>query len=251
MCSDPAMTSAAAAKALARPGAELLVPAHRELELRAVRLDGEWHSGRGADRRSEEDVVREEEVGRQVLAHGGGVPFDEVLPLRGSEVLEVAGLHVLVAVEHEDRERPVEQRPDDRGAAEVVLLRMGLLAEDDDLVAEPSPRPRERPRIDVRPRPAQEVAVPNENLHAWKILTHRWSSGRSEATAGHSSSSSSGTRTASSRSRRERSARRTRRPTRSRRPLSGPGSACLAFAAARSSRRGSTASASMRPTTSG
>ena len=69
------------AKALARPGAELLVPAHRELELRAVRLDGERHARRGADGRSEEDVVREEEIGGQVLAHGGRVPLDEVLAL--------------------------------------------------------------------------------------------------------------------------------------------------------------------------
>ena len=81
MCSDPAMNLGRSAKALARPGAELLVPAHRELELRAVRLDGERHSGRGADRRPEEDVVREEEIGRQVLAHGGRVPLDEVIPL--------------------------------------------------------------------------------------------------------------------------------------------------------------------------
>ena len=196
-------------------------------------------------------MVREEEIGGQVLPHGGRVLLDEVIPLGPAQVLEVAGLHVLVAVEHEDRKRPVERRPDDRGAAEVVLLRIGLLAEDDDLVAEPAPRPRERPRVDVRPRPAQEVAVPDENLHAWKILTHRWSSGRGEATAGRSSSSSSDTRTASSRSRRERSARRTRRPTPSRRPLSGPGSGFRAFAAARSSRRGSTGSASTRPTTSG
>src|SRR4051794_33392162 len=89
-------------QALARPGAELLVPAHRELEFRSVRLDGEGHARCGADRRTEEDVVREQEIGRQVLPHDGRVLRDEAVAFGPAQVLEVAGLHVRVAVEHED-----------------------------------------------------------------------------------------------------------------------------------------------------
>ena len=152
---------------LARPGRELLASPDRELELRAVRLDHERHPDRHADRRSEEHVVQEEEVGRQVLAHDGGVPLDEVAALGLGEVLQRAGLEVLVTVEDEDGERPAGQvGPDDPRAPEVVALGMRLLAEDDHLVPETSPGPGERARVDVRAGPAQEVAVPEEDLHA-------------------------------------------------------------------------------------
>jgi hypothetical protein len=63
-----------------------------------VSLDGERHAGRGADGRAKEDVVGEEEIRRQVLPHGGRVLLDEVLPLGTAQILQVAGLHVLVAV---------------------------------------------------------------------------------------------------------------------------------------------------------
>ena len=45
------------------------------------------------------------------------------------------------------------------------LLGAGLLRENDDLVPETAPRAREGARVHVRARPAQEVAVPDENLH--------------------------------------------------------------------------------------
>jgi hypothetical protein len=116
-------------------------------------------------------VVDEQVIGRKVLADGGGVALDESLPLRQREILEITGLEILVAVEHKNGERAVDVRSYDGGAAEVESLGVRLLAEDDDLVANATPRACERSRVDVRAGAAQEVAVPEENLHAWMILT--------------------------------------------------------------------------------
>ena len=80
-------------------------------------------------------------------------------------VLDELDLVALVAVEHEDRQQPADVRPHRRGAAEVVEPRLGLLAEDGDLVPRPRPLPRQRPRVDVRARAAEEVAVPEQDLH--------------------------------------------------------------------------------------
>jgi hypothetical protein len=111
-------------------------------------------------------VVRDEKVGREVLAHGGRVLLDEAAPLLPREILQVPSFEILVTVEHEHGQRTaLEVGTDDARAPEVVQLRVRLLAEHHDLVAEPAPRPRERPRVDVRPRAAQEVAVPKENPH--------------------------------------------------------------------------------------
>ncbi len=68
---------------------ELLVPADRELELGAVRLDPERHRPtRCPDRRPEEHVVHEDDVGGKVLAQGGRVRLDEAVPLGPAEVLD-------------------------------------------------------------------------------------------------------------------------------------------------------------------
>lgn len=149
---------------LAGTGGELLVSPQRELELRAVSLDGERHAARQADRASREDVIHEQEVGRELGPNGRGVRLDVRLALLAREILEVAGLEVLVVVEDEDRQRPGKPRADDARAAEVEPLAVGLLAEDDDLMASPRPFARERARVDVRAGAAQEVAVPEENL---------------------------------------------------------------------------------------
>src|SRR4051812_12895259 len=235
----------------ASPGAQLVVSPHGELELGSVRLDGEGHPDRCPHGRSQEHMVGEEEARREMLPHRRRVLIDEALPFPRRQVGQPACFHVLVAVEDEDGQRPLDSRPDGLGPAEVEAFRMWILAEDDDVMAELTPGLREGAGIDVRPRSAQEVAVPEENLHPWKILTHRSSPGRAEATAGRSSSSSSGTSTGSSRSPPALSARWTRPPMQSRRPSSEPGSDCPASAAGRSSPRGSTASRSMPPTISG
>ena len=142
--------------------------ADRELELRAVRLDDEGHPDRGADRRSEEHVVHEEEVRRQVRADGGGVSLDELVPLLRRA--DPGGSAPRDRRSGRGR-RPAAARRRDRAGRPRAPPRSkrsgcGSWREDDDLVPEPRPGPRERARVDVRARPAQEVAVPEENLHA-------------------------------------------------------------------------------------
>ena len=51
------------------PRLQLLVAPHRVLELGPVRLDREARAACGADRPAEQDVVGEDEVGRQLGAH--------------------------------------------------------------------------------------------------------------------------------------------------------------------------------------
>ena len=139
------------AASVSRPQAlELRVPAHRVLELRAVRLDREARPRSAPDGRPEQHVVREDEVGRQVLAQRRGVRLDVAVALGLREVLQQPRLEPLVPVEHE---RPAAARraraarpPRRRGRT----LRMRLLAEDDDVVARAAPLARERPRVDVR-----------------------------------------------------------------------------------------------------
>ena len=60
------------------PRRQARVAAHRVLELGAVRLDRVARAGRGPDGAAEEDVVAEDEVGRQQLADRGGVALDPV-----------------------------------------------------------------------------------------------------------------------------------------------------------------------------
>ena len=145
------------------PGGQRLVPAHRVLELGAVRLDRIAGAGCCTDRPAEEDVVAEDEVGRQLLAHGGRVALDPVVELGPRAVLHELDLVALVAVEHEDGQQPADVRPDCARPTEVVLLGVRLLGEDDDIVACARPLLRERPRVDVRAGAPEEVPVPEED----------------------------------------------------------------------------------------
>ena len=69
MWSEPTKTALGAAERRRPQLLELGIAAHRVLELRAVRLDGERRTGRRRHRPAHHDVVREDEVGRQALAH--------------------------------------------------------------------------------------------------------------------------------------------------------------------------------------
>ena len=88
---------------LRSPARELLAPAHRILELRAVRLHGVARTRRRSDGSAEQDMVREDDVGRQQLAQRGGVRIDVARALLRGEVLQQLRLEPLVAVEHEYR----------------------------------------------------------------------------------------------------------------------------------------------------
>ena len=75
-------------------------------------------------------------------------------------------LEPLVVVEHEHGQQAAGKLGhDDRRAADVVALRVPLLADDRHVVAEAAPLARERPRVDVRAGAAQEVAVPENDPH--------------------------------------------------------------------------------------
>ena len=103
----------------------------------------------------------------QQLAQRRGVRLDVARALVRREVLEQPRLEPLVAVEHEHRQEPARQLgPHDLRAREVVVLRARLLADDRHVVPGAAPLPRERPRVDVRPGPAEQVPVPEEDPHA-------------------------------------------------------------------------------------
>ena len=150
---------------LTPPRRQLGVPAHGVLQLRAVRLHRERHADGGADRRTEQHVVGEDQVGGKMLAHGRGVQPDVALALRSAEGLQQLRLEPFVTVEHEDGQQPADVRPHHARAADVVCLRLRLLAEDDDVVSCAAPLARERTRVDVRSRPAEQVAVPEQDAH--------------------------------------------------------------------------------------
>ena len=166
MCCEPTKTASARGQDLAPPRLELGPPAHRVLELGAVRLDAEALAESGADRTAHQHVVREHEVGRKELAERPDVRLDIRAPLLGGEVLEQPRLEPLVAVEHEHRQEPVRQlRPDDARPAQVVAARVALLADDRHVVPGEAPLARQRARVDVRARAAEQIAVPEQNPH--------------------------------------------------------------------------------------
>ena len=151
---------------LGPPAFELGTAAHRVLELGAVRLDAERRAGCGADRPAHQHVVREHEVGGQELAERRSVRIDVRGLLGGSEVLQELRLEPYVAVHHERRQQTAGQLDvDDLCALQVVLLGRALLADDDNVVPGAGPLAGERARVDVRPRAAEQVPVPEEDPH--------------------------------------------------------------------------------------
>ena len=148
------------------PAFELGPAAHRVLELRAVRLDAERRARCRTHRRAHQHVVREDEVGGQQLAHCGGVRFDVCGTLVRREVLEELRCEARVAVHDEHRQKAAgELDVHHPRTGQVVLLRRALLADDHDVVPGAAPLSRECARVDVRPRPAEQVPVPEHDSH--------------------------------------------------------------------------------------
>ncbi len=170
MCSVPATTMQQRSRDSLPHRQSSSFPSIEKVELGAVHLDAERLPGRSADRPAEDQVVREDHVGREVVADRRGVGVDEALALLPRDVLHPSRLEILVAIDDEDRQEPADLRSDEGGAAEVVPLRVRILGEDGDLVPEPRPRSRERARVDIRARSTKEVAMPEENLHAWMMI---------------------------------------------------------------------------------
>src|SRR5205085_56308 len=97
--------------------------------------------------------------------------LDEALALGAGQVLEQPRLEAFVAIDDEDRQQAARKlRPHDLGAGEVELLGMPLLADDDDLVPRAAPLARDRLRVDVRARAAQQVAVPEQDSHQVPLI---------------------------------------------------------------------------------
>ena len=154
---------------LSPPRPELRPAAQRVLELGAVRLHGVARSGRLAHRTAEQNVVAEDEIGGKLGSDGGGVRLHPRVKLRTRAVLQELHLVPFVAVAHEHGKQTADIRPNDARGAQVVQLRVRLLAEDDNLVPGPAPFPGERPRVDVRPSAAEQVAMPEDNLHGFIV----------------------------------------------------------------------------------
>ncbi len=129
-------------------------------------LHGVGQAARATDGRSEQHVVREDNVGRLERAQRLRVRLHVRLALRGREVLQQPCLEPLVLVEHEHRQQSVRQLGhDDARTADVVILRVSFLADDRDVVSSAHPLARERARVDVRTGAAQQVAVPDKDPH--------------------------------------------------------------------------------------
>ena len=157
------------AQALPAPLRQLGMVAHRVLELGAVRLHRERRrrarDGSGTDRPAQQHVVREDEVGGQQLAQRRRARRDEAVGCGALELVQAPRLEALVAVEHEDGQDRADVRPDDLRPAQVVELRVPLLADHRDVVAGQRPLACQSPRVDVRAGATQEVAVPEQDAH--------------------------------------------------------------------------------------
>ena len=68
ICAEPTKIAVAPGEAAPPPRLELAPPAHRVLELRAVRLDRVGRPDRSGDRRARKNVVGEDEIGREMHA---------------------------------------------------------------------------------------------------------------------------------------------------------------------------------------
>ena len=134
-----------------------------------MRLDDVAAAGRRADGRPEQDVVDEDEVGRQPLAHRGRVRVDPRVELRPAAFLDELDLVALVFVQHEHGQETADVWAHGGGAAEVVVLGMRLLGEHGHVVALAPPLAGELARVDVRARARQQIAVPDEDAHRARL----------------------------------------------------------------------------------
>ena len=116
-------------------------------------------------------MVREDHIGRHLRAQRGRIERDVAFTFGPREVLQQLRLDALVAVEHEDGEQPADIRHEDLRPPDVVALGMRLLADHDDVMAGTAPFTRDRTRVDVRSRSAEQIAVPEQDPHgpaAWR-----------------------------------------------------------------------------------
>ena len=165
MCSEPTNVARARGEHLLPPARQLLVPAHRVLELRPVGLDRERDAHGCADRTPEKDMVGEDGVCGKERAHGLRVRFDPTIELAAGAVLEATHVVAVVAVEDEDRQQTAHVGTHGSGRAQVVRLGVRFLREHGDVVPRVAPFACQHPRVHVRAGASEEVAVPEEDAH--------------------------------------------------------------------------------------
>ncbi len=102
------------------PARELLVAAHRVLELRAVRLHDVRQAARCSDRPPEQDVVDEHEVCAAPRPERGGIVLDPALELCAAALLHARNAVAGIVVEDEHGQQAVHVRPDRLRPAQVV-----------------------------------------------------------------------------------------------------------------------------------
>ena len=150
---------------LATPAGEVGIAAHRVLELRPVGLHHKRQPAGIGDGSTHQHMVREHEIGGHLRAQRGSVERDVAVSLGSREVLQQLRLDAFVAVEHEDGQQTADVRAEHLRSPEVVALGIGLLANDDDVVTGAAPLTCECTCIDVRPRSAEQVPVPEQDPH--------------------------------------------------------------------------------------
>ena len=135
-----------------------------------MRLDRVGRLDRRGDGSSGQDVVGEDEIGRKMPAERFAVQLDVALELSPAQLVQKSCLQALVFVEHEHRQSPADLRPDQLRRADVVALGVPLLAEEQHLVARPAPLAGQRARVDVGARSAEQVTVPEKDLHQCVVV---------------------------------------------------------------------------------
>ena len=152
---------------LGAPARELGTAAHRVLELRAVRLD------RGSAARSQRRRAPRAGRGSRSTRSAGAssrsaAAFAATYASRSAAVKSTSSR--ASSPSYRSRTKTGSRPPgqvghDDPRPAEVVALRMPLLADDRHVVPGEAPLARERARVDVRARPAEQIPVPEQDPH--------------------------------------------------------------------------------------
>ncbi len=122
MCSEPTYVASAAAETLPPEALELRPPAHRVLELGAVRLDPERRTARPPTGAPSSTWLANTRSAGWSSRSASAFAATYASRSAGVKILQQPRLEALVAVEHERRQEPPrERRHDDAGTAEVVV----------------------------------------------------------------------------------------------------------------------------------
>ena len=126
---------------------------------------------RAAKQRGAEGVVHVD-IGEVRVALRQLGANEDLLSTAEREQREAARIDTALDGVQELREKVIGELRRQMRAAEGVALRVRFLADDDDAVPGAAPLPGERPRVDVRPRPAQQIPVPQDDPHVARLRAY-------------------------------------------------------------------------------